>query len=142
MAHFRDFKALLDEVNAAVRAKGLVPFQLWEAAFGRFNDFLMVAEYETLEAYEREQHVLHADAAYMNLWREMGTHMTGVPGGGPQSPTEDDRRPSGAGLVNGMPDALYWLVAVIIGPLMSATRSSWDLLVKVGEERRATQVVG
>jgi hypothetical protein len=79
MAHFRDFKALLDELNTAVRAKGLAPFQLWEATFGRFNDFLMVAEYETLEAYEREQHVLHADAAYMNLWREMGTHMTGVP---------------------------------------------------------------
>ncbi|MGO9180310.1 MAG: hypothetical protein ACLQBX_06735 [Candidatus Limnocylindrales bacterium] len=49
---------------------------------------------------------------------------------------------SGVGLVNGQPNALYWLVAVIIGPLMSAARSSWDLLVKVGEERRATQVVG
>ena len=79
MAHFRDFKALLDEVNAAVRAKGLVPFQLWEATFGRFNDFLMVAEYDTLEAYEREQHALHADAVYMNLMREITTHTDGVP---------------------------------------------------------------
>jgi hypothetical protein len=42
---------------------------------------------------------------------------------------------AGIGLVNGQPSALYWLVAVIIGLLMSAARSSWDLLVKVGEER-------
>jgi hypothetical protein len=31
---------------------------------------------------------------------------------------------------------------VIIGLLMSAARSSWDLLVKVGEERRTTKAVG
>jgi hypothetical protein len=79
MAHWRDFHALLDELNAALRAKGLVPFQLWEAAFGRFNDALMVAEYETLEAYEREHFALHADAACMNLWREMETHADGIP---------------------------------------------------------------
>ncbi|HEY7940597.1 MAG TPA: hypothetical protein VID25_01515 [Candidatus Limnocylindrales bacterium] len=39
-------------------------------------------------------------------------------------------------LVN-QPSALYWLVFVIIGLLMSAARSSWDLLVRVGEDRRA-----
>ncbi|MDR3545283.1 MAG: hypothetical protein P4L30_05900, partial [Candidatus Limnocylindrales bacterium] len=49
---------------------------------------------------------------------------------------------SGVGLLSGQPNALYWLVAVIIGLLMSAARSSWDLLVTVGEERRATQGVG
>ena len=38
--------------------------------------------------------------------------------------------------------ALYWLVAVIIGLLMSAARSSWDLLVKVGEERRTAKGAG
>jgi hypothetical protein len=31
---------------------------------------------------------------------------------------------------------------VIIGLLMSAARSSWDLLVKVGEERRTAKAVG
>jgi modulator of FtsH protease len=45
---------------------------------------------------------------------------------------------SGVGLVVSQPSALYWLVAVIIGLLMSAARSSWDLLVKVGENRRGT----
>jgi hypothetical protein len=49
---------------------------------------------------------------------------------------------SGVGLMYGQANALYWLVAVIIGLLMSAARSSWDLLVKVGEERRATPRVG
>ena len=44
--------------------------------------------------------------------------------------------------MNGQPNALYWLVAVIIGLLMSAARSSWDLLVKVGEERRVAQGIG
>ena len=32
--------------------------------------------------------------------------------------------------------ALYWLVFVIIGLLLSAARSSWDLLVRVSEDRR------
>jgi hypothetical protein len=49
---------------------------------------------------------------------------------------------SGFGLIFGQPSALYWLVSVIIGLLMSAARSSWDLLVKVGEGRRTPKDVG
>jgi hypothetical protein len=49
---------------------------------------------------------------------------------------------AGLGLLLGDLSALYWLVAVIIGLLMSAARSSWDLLVKVGEERRTAKSVG
>jgi uncharacterized membrane protein YkvI len=49
---------------------------------------------------------------------------------------------SGVGLLHGQPNAPYWLVAVIIGLLMSAARSSWDLLVKVGEERRTAEAGG
>jgi hypothetical protein len=49
---------------------------------------------------------------------------------------------SGLGLIVGQPSALYWLVAVIIGLLMSAARSSWDLLVKVSEDRRSAEGVG
>jgi hypothetical protein len=48
---------------------------------------------------------------------------------------------AGIGLMLGQPSALYWLVTVIIGLLMSAARSSWDLLVKVGEARRAAKGV-
>ena len=79
LTHWRDFQALLEQLNAALVAKGLVPFQLWEIAFGRFNEALMVAEYETLEAYEREHFALHRDPACLNLWREIGKHMDGIP---------------------------------------------------------------
>jgi hypothetical protein len=46
----------------------------------------------------------------------------------------------GLGLTLGQSSALYWLVAVIIGLLMSAARASWDLLVKVGADRQAAKV--
>ena len=49
---------------------------------------------------------------------------------------------AGLGLILHQPAALYWLVTVIIGLLMSAARSSWDLLVTVAEERRTTASVG
>jgi hypothetical protein len=39
--------------------------------------------------------------------------------------------------VVGQPSALYWLVTIIIGLLMSAARSSWDLLLTVSEDRRS-----
>jgi hypothetical protein len=41
------------------------------------------------------------------------------------------------GFILDQPSALYWLVFVIIGLLLSAARSSWDLLVRVSEDRRA-----
>lgn len=79
MGHWRDFKALVDELNAALQAKGLVPFQLWQTPFGRLNDTLMVAEYGSLEAYEREYFALHTDTACRDLWRQIGQHMDGAP---------------------------------------------------------------
>jgi hypothetical protein len=79
VGRWREFQTLLDELNAALREKGLIAFQLWEASFGRFNGALMVADYESLAAYEREHNGLHSDAACMKLWREMGTHMDGIP---------------------------------------------------------------
>lgn len=79
LSHWREFQALYDELNALLQAKGLAPFELWEIAFGRFNEVLVVAGYATLEAYEREQHLLHADPAYLDLWRQMGTHLDGIP---------------------------------------------------------------
>ncbi len=79
LAHWRDFQVLLEELNGALRAKGLVPFQLWEAAFGRHNEALMVADYESLEAYEREHDAMHAAVACMDVWRQMATHVDGIP---------------------------------------------------------------
>ena len=46
----------------------------------------------------------------------------------------------GLGLILDQTWALYWLVPVIIILLMSAARSSWDLLVKVGAHRRTAKI--
>jgi len=78
MGHFRDFRSLVGKLNAALQDKGLVPFEIWEVAFGRPNDALMVAEYDSLAAYEREHDAMHADATCMNLWREIAAHTDGA----------------------------------------------------------------
>ncbi len=79
MGQFAEFQTLLDALNGSLRAKGLVPFELWEAAVGRFNEFLMVAEYESLGVYEREHFAMHTAQACMNLWREMDADLNGIP---------------------------------------------------------------
>ena len=79
MGRWRDFGALVDELNAALAERGLVPFQLWELAVGRLNDALMVADYESLAAYEREHDAMHADPPCMGLWRRL----TALTGGAP-----------------------------------------------------------
>lgn len=79
LGHFAAFHALVEELNSALRANGLVPFQLWAAAVGRFNEFVMVVDYGSLGAYEREQTAMHADAVCMGPWRDMDAHFDGTP---------------------------------------------------------------
>jgi hypothetical protein len=79
MGHWRDFLPLVGNLNAALQDKGLVPFQLWEAKSGRLNQALMVADYDSLAAYEREHDAMHADATCMSLWREITAHTDGSP---------------------------------------------------------------
>jgi len=78
-ARWRDVTAVLDQLDVAMQARNLVPFQVWEAAFGRFNDALLIAEYDSLASYEREHDALHADPTCMRLWRELGEHLTEAP---------------------------------------------------------------
>jgi len=77
--HWREFHALLKELNATMEAKGLVPFQVWESSFGPWNGALLIADYESLAAYEREHDAMHADPACMQLWRQMVPHFEGIP---------------------------------------------------------------
>ena len=79
LGHSREFHALFDALNVALQAMDLVPFQVWEIAFGRFNEVLLTAEYATLEVYERERSAMHADPACMDLWRQMNAHVDGTP---------------------------------------------------------------
>jgi NIPSNAP protein len=77
--HWREFHALLEELNATLRAKGLLPLQVWESSFGTWNGALLVVDYESLAAYEREHDAMHADPACMSLWRDMAPHFDGIP---------------------------------------------------------------
>ena len=78
------------------------------------------------------------------VWRALQQGRLGQPcSGGSSCPLPPSLACSlpGFGLVIGQPSALYWLVAVIIGLLMSAARSSWDLLLTVSEDRRSAAAV-
>ncbi len=79
LGEWREFMVLLDRLNEAMGAKDLVPFQLWEAAFGRFDEALLVADDDSLEHYEGEHDALHSDVGCMTTWREMCAHMDGIP---------------------------------------------------------------
>jgi hypothetical protein len=71
LAQWREFHARLKQLNALMEAKGLVPFQAWESKFDKFDAFLLIADYESLAAFERENDAMHADPACMAMWREM-----------------------------------------------------------------------
>jgi hypothetical protein len=73
-----------------------------------------------------------------------GIRAVGTGGSRPLAPTKRTS-PHGAEIPSHRFErAVTWStrLAVIIGLLMSAARSSWDLLVKVGEERRAAPSTG
>jgi hypothetical protein len=77
--HWREFHALLKELNGTLQTMGLVPFEVWEASFGAFNAALLVADYDSLAAYERAHDAMHADPACMQLRRQMTPHFDGIP---------------------------------------------------------------
>lgn len=79
MGHWRDFQSLVDGLNEALEGMGLVPFQVWEAAFGRLDAALLVADYDSLATYEREHDLMHADATCMEVWRAMAAHTDVAP---------------------------------------------------------------
>lgn len=76
---WRDFYALYEKLDQLQRAKNLVPAQLWSASFGPLNSAVLVTDYETVEAYDRETKAFMNDPDLMNLWREMGKQVDGIP---------------------------------------------------------------
>ena len=71
LAQWREFHSRLKQLNELLEAMGLVQFQLWESKFGRFDAALLIADYESLAAFERENDSMHADPGCMAMWREM-----------------------------------------------------------------------
>lgn len=62
-----------------MRAKNLVPSQLWAVTLGPLNDAVLVTDYESIEAYDRNLEASTKDADLMSVWREMGKHVEGIP---------------------------------------------------------------
>ncbi len=71
LAHWREFDSRLKQLNGLMEAKGLVQYQLWESKFDKFDAALLIADYESLAAFERDNDSMHSDPACMAMWREM-----------------------------------------------------------------------
>jgi hypothetical protein len=79
VGQWRDHYSLYQKLEQLVRAKNLAPTQLWGATVGPINSAILVTDYETLEAYNQNTKAFTNDPDIMNVWREMSTHVEGIP---------------------------------------------------------------
>jgi hypothetical protein len=79
VGQWRDFFSLYEKLEQLVVAKNLVPIQLWAVTLGKINSGVLVTDYETIEAYGRNSKAFTNDPDVMNVWREMGKHVDGIP---------------------------------------------------------------
>ena len=79
VGQWRDYYSLYEKLDKLVRAKKLVPSHLWAVSFGQINAAVLVTDYDTIEAYDRNIKSFVGDADLMPLWREMGKHVDGIP---------------------------------------------------------------
>lgn len=67
--HFRQFVEISQEISALERARGWAVSTIWTPTVGTANEAVIIAEYPTLEAFERERKERYADGEYMKLAR-------------------------------------------------------------------------
>ena len=79
VGQWRDFFSLYEKLEQLVVAKNLVQIQLWAVTLGKINSGVLVTDYETIEAYGRNSKAFTNDPDVMNVWREMGKHVDGIP---------------------------------------------------------------
>ena len=79
VGQWRDHYRLYEKLAQLVRAKNLVPTQLWALTVGNINSAILVTDYETMEAYNQNTKAFTNDPDIMNVWREMGKHVDGIP---------------------------------------------------------------
>ena len=79
IGQYRDFYNLYEKLDKLVRAKKLVPTQLWGVTVGPLNSAVLVTDYDSIEGYDANLKAYQNDADLMNVWREMGKHVDGVP---------------------------------------------------------------
>jgi hypothetical protein len=79
IGQYRDYYTLYEKLDQILRAKKLVPAQLWAVSLGPLNSAVLVTDYESIEAYDRNLKAFVNDPDVMSVWREMGKHVDGIP---------------------------------------------------------------
>ena len=78
---WREYYSGYEKLEQLSRAKNLVPSQLWGVSFGPINQAVIVADYETMEAFDRDGKAFESDPDIMKVWRGMAEHQEGIPWG-------------------------------------------------------------
>jgi hypothetical protein len=79
IGQYRDYYKLYEKLDQLVRTKKLVPAQLWTVTLGPLNNSVLVTDYESIEAYDRNLKAFVSDPDLMSVWREMGKLVDGTP---------------------------------------------------------------
>jgi hypothetical protein len=72
----RQFIDLSREISALERSRGWAVSSIWTPVVGIANEVIVIAEYPTLDAFERERAARRADPEYMKLSRHAEDFMT------------------------------------------------------------------
>ena len=79
VGEWRDYYRLYEKLEQLRRAKKLVPSELWAVTLGPINNAVMVTDYDSIDAYDRSMKAFTNDTDCMDVWREMGAHVDGIP---------------------------------------------------------------
>jgi hypothetical protein len=73
---FRQFVDLSRQISALEAARGWAVSTIWTPVVGTANEVIVIAEYPSLEAFERERAARREDAEYLRLSRDTEELMT------------------------------------------------------------------
>ncbi len=76
---FREFLSLLEEWNAAFRAKGLAPCVPWAPTVGPVNGAILIWDYDSLDAFDRDSRGRMGDEASQDIARQFVELEDGAP---------------------------------------------------------------
>jgi hypothetical protein len=74
--HLRQFVDVSRQISALESARGWAVSTIWSPVVGVANEVIVIAEYQSLDAFERERAARRADAEYMKLSRDTEELMT------------------------------------------------------------------
>ena len=71
MGKWRQFFELYEKLDEQLQAKKLVRRQLWAPTVGTNNSFVLVADHETIDGWDRDSTAFQTDGEVMDLWRKI-----------------------------------------------------------------------